>query len=197
MSDVRVTPQASERGPAASGIARRDVLKLGAAAAVGVGSLALGERLPSQAASAVPQSGGDYLPAHNFRVEIDGVALEPGAVQAVQVEPLSIDERELTTGADWDYRVYGPGDAHFGSITLHVRVGKDSRALYEWFQEAAKGNTLRKSISVICLKRDGTEARRFNYLDCFPTRWDPGDYSPSSNMARESITCKMGRVELA
>ena len=197
MANTTGSPQASKRGPAASGMARRDVLKLGAAAAVGVSSLALGDRLPSQAVNAAPRAGGDYLPAHNFRVEIDGVALDPGAVQTVLVEPLAIDERELTTGADWDYRVYGPGDAHYGSITIRARVGKDSKALYEWFQEAATGNTRRKSISVIILTRDGKEARSFNYLDCFPTRWDPGDYSPSSNVACESITCKMGRVELA
>jgi hypothetical protein len=41
-----------------------------------------------------------------------------------------------------------------------------------------------------------TEARRFNIFDAFPTRWDPGDYSPSSKVACETIVAKMGRVEL-
>ena len=49
---------------------------------------------------------------------------------------------------------------------------------------------------MICLKRDGSEARRFNALECFPTKWDSGDFSPSSTVACETIICKMGRVEL-
>jgi len=39
--------------------------------------------------------------------------------------------------------------------------------------------------------------RRYNLMECFPIRYDPGDYSPSSTVAVETIVCKMGRVELA
>ncbi len=45
------------------------------------------------------------------------------------------------------------------------------------------------------------EYRRWNaglqLFDAFPTRWDPGEYSPSSIVAIETIVCKMGRIELA
>lgn len=54
-----------------------------------------------------------------------------------------------------------------------------------------------QDISVIALRRDGSEARRWNVFDAFPVRWDPGDYSPSSSVAVETIVAKMGRVELA
>lgn len=135
--------------------------------------------------------------AGKFKIEIVGAPVASANVESITVEDLSIDERELTTGADWDYRVYGPGDAHFGSITIRSRVGKSSKELYQWWLDCSKGKNIRKNISVICLKRDGSEARRFNVFDAFPTRWDAGDYSPSSNVACETVVCKMQRMELA
>lgn len=96
---------------------------------------------------------------------------------------------------DVEYRVYAPGDAHYGNATFRSRVGHTSKELQAWFLDAAAGKDARKSISVICLKRDGSEARRYNLMECFPVKFDPGDYSPSSTTAVESITVKIGRVE--
>ena len=135
--------------------------------------------------------------AGKFAVEIEGCATASANVESITMEDLVVDERETTTGADWDYRVYAPGDAHFGSITIRSRVGEKSTELYQWWYDCSQGKNIRKSISVIAKKRDGSEARRFNVFEAFPTRWDPGEYSPSSNVACETIVCKMGRVELA
>jgi phage tail-like protein len=134
--------------------------------------------------------------AGKFKVEIDGAPVASANVESVAMEDLVIDEREMTTGADWDYRVYGPGDAHYGSITIRSRVGKQSSELYQWWLDASTGKDIRKSISVIALKRDGSEARRYNLLECFPTRWDPGEYSPSSNVAVETVVASCTRVEM-
>jgi phage tail-like protein len=134
--------------------------------------------------------------AGKFKIDVEGCATASANVESITVEDLVIDEREMTTGADWDYRVYGPGDAHFGSITIRSRVGKDSKELYQWWLDCSQGKNIRKSISVIALKRDGSEARRWNIFEAFPTRWDPGEYSPSSNVACETIVAKMQRVEL-
>jgi phage tail-like protein len=134
--------------------------------------------------------------AGKFKIDVEGCATASANVESITVEDLVIDEREMTTGADWDYRVYGPGDAHFGSITIRSRVGKDSKELYQWWLDCSQGKNIRKSISVIALKRDGSEARRWNIFEAFPTRSDPGEYSPSSNVACETIVAKMQRVEL-
>jgi len=134
--------------------------------------------------------------AGKFKIDVEGCKTASDNVESITVEDLVIDEREMTTGADWDYRVYGPGDAHFGSITIRSRVGKDSKELYQWWLDCSQGKNIRKSISVIALKRDGSEARRWNVFEAFPTRWDPGEYSPSSNVACETIVAKMQRVEL-
>jgi phage tail-like protein len=134
--------------------------------------------------------------AGKFKIDIEGCPIASNNIESITMEDLLIDEREITTGADWDYRVYCPGDAHYGSITIRSRVGKDSKELYQWWLDCSIGKNIRKSISIICLKRDGTEARRFNALECFPTRWDAGDYSPSSTVSCETVVAKMGRVEL-
>lgn len=134
--------------------------------------------------------------AGKFAIDIQGCGTASANVESITMEDLVIDERELSTGADWDYRVFGPGDAHFGSITIRSRVGKSSTELYQWWLDCSKGQNIRKLISVIAKKRDGSEARRWNIQDAFPTRWDPGEYSPSSNVACETIVAKMQRVEL-
>ncbi len=184
-----------------SKVTRRDFLKYGAVAgaAVGVGSL-LGPGVVAaapaeQAADKAPKK--DEVGAGKFKVEIQGCPVASANVESITVEDLNIDVREMTTGTDVEYRIYGPGDAHSGSITVRARVGRSSKELYQWWLDTSRGQKIRKSISVICLRRDGTEARRFNFLECYPVRWDPGDYSPSSNVACETIVCKMGRVELA
>jgi phage tail-like protein len=135
--------------------------------------------------------------AGKFKIEIEGCPVASENVESITMEDLVIDEREITTGADWDYRVFAPGDAHYGNITVRSRMGQDSKELYQWWLDCSVGKNIRKNISVISLKRDGTESRRFNIFEAFPVKWDPGDYSPSSNVACETIVCKMGRVELA
>ena len=92
----------------------------------------------------------------------------------------------MTTGADWDYRLYAPGQPHYGNITLRARVGKDSKELYQWWLDTSRGQGIRKSISVILLKRDGTEARRYNFHECFPTRYTPFEYDGVSGYALET-----------
>jgi len=135
--------------------------------------------------------------AGKFSVDIVGCPVASANVESITVEDLVIDEREMSTGADWDFRVYGPGDAHYGHITVRARVGKDSKELYQWWLDCSQGKNIRKSISVISKKRDGAEARRWNLLECFPVRWDAGEYSPSSNVACETVVAKIGHVELA
>lgn len=139
--------------------------------AIGLGMLVI-----VSGATAGAQSSGS-----RFKVDIQGCPVSSANVESIVVEDLVIDEREMTTGADWDYRVSGPGDAHFGSITIRARVTNRKDELHQWWLDCSQGKNIRKSISVVCLKRDGEFAREWNFHDAFPVRWDAGDYSPSSN----------------
>ena len=84
--------------------------------------------------------------AGKFKIDIVGCPIASANVESITVEDLVIDEREMTPRDDPEYRVYGPGDAHYGSITIQSRVGKDSRELYEWWLDTSRGKEDRRDI---------------------------------------------------
>ena len=126
--------------------------------------------------------------AGKFKLDIRGCPVASANVESIAVEDLTIDVRETTTGADWDFRTYAPGDAHFGSVTVTFRDGAVCAELRQWLDDAAAGKNIRKSISVICLKRDGSEARRWNFHECFPVKLAS---------AADAVRCKGAPVPLA
>ncbi len=69
-----------------------------------------------------------------------------------------IDVREMTTGLDVDYGISGGGGGG-GAGGLFGRQNAGASASTQWWMNASRGNNIRKSISVICLKRDGGPAR--------------------------------------
>lgn len=131
----------------------------------------------------------------SFALEIEGLRQVSLNVESITMEDLVIDEREMTTGADWDYRVSGPGDAHFGSITIRSRTS-ESKELYQWWLEASKGKDIRKHISVIIKKRDGSEARRYNYLECFPVSYMPHSLDQPGRPATEGVVARCDGLTL-
>ncbi|MBM3926198.1 MAG: twin-arginine translocation signal domain-containing protein [SAR202 cluster bacterium] len=210
MTKKRATNKSNGKLSDSAGISRRDFLRATAVtgAVAGVAALGLGglpsvingsvlERAEAAAAKGLNQD--EFLEngAGKFAVDIPGLPETSANIQSIQVEDLTIDIRETTTGADWDYRTYAPGDAHYGKASFRSRVGKNSKELLQWLHDASRGKDVRKNISVIIKDRDGSEARKYNLFECFPIKFDPGDYSPSSTTMVESITVKIGRVEFA
>ena len=102
---------------------------------------------------------------------------------------VTVDGREVGVFADCIIEEERGGG---GTLTLQRGVVVSSFA--EWLREGSE--RAKRKISIIKLKQDGSEARRWDVHDAFPSRWDPGEYSPSSNVATETVVCKMGRVEL-
>lgn len=133
--------------------------------------------------------------AGKFSVEIEGSPSASTRVVGVSIEDLVIDTYEMTTGADWDYRVYGPGDAHFGDMTLTVARDRDSQEIYQWWLDNSRGSTVRKTIKISVLKRDRSVARSYTFYDCFPVSYKSGNFSPTSNLATLEVVVTVGRVE--
>lgn len=146
-----------------------------------------------------------------FFVEVSDPGSEPfplSAPQEVQIDDIVVDYETLALApADYpvdleaarrgNFRLYGPGTPHFGNARISVVAGsEDARRLHEWFSEASKGKNIRKNITVRLYKSDKTAGRGYNLFDCFPTRWDAGEYSPASKVQTETITVNIGRIEL-
>ncbi len=141
---------------------------------------------------------------------------EPGAVPVTLqgVQELSIDDIvfdyqavaspppgspvDLSSAQQGDYRLYSPGQAHWGNarITVDPGVGGDSQ--YQWWQDAVSGKGIRKNISVTLFKSDKTAGRRYNFFDCFPVSYQPPNLnSASSAHATERLTVNIGHIEFA
>lgn len=150
--------------------------------------------------------------AGKFKVDIAGCPTASGLVDGITMEDLLIDTREVTdgvnsdyrapeavntSGVDWDYRVYGPGDAHYGSITIRSRVGKNSKELQQWFSDAAKGKNIRKNITITLKKRDGSAGRVYGWFECYPVAYQPFVLDGSARVASEEITVRCDDLELS
>ncbi len=137
---------------------------------------------------------GDYLPAHNFKLEMDAVVV--GSFQNAQGVPRSPVLQE----ADWpaiDLRTGGfkevsgleaevevieyrngddpithkrAGKAKYKNITLKRGQFSDP-SVADWLKKVLAGTTDRKSGSIIYLDREGSEILRYNFFEAWPVRW--------------------------
>lgn len=97
--------------------------------------------------------------------ETAGVTRSSKNIREIAIDELNIDCREMTTGADWDYRLYGPGTSHWGSAKFtSARTLGGSKELHAWWSEAAKGKNIRKNITVTLFKSDKTAGRGYGLI---------------------------------
>lgn len=134
--------------------------------------------------------------AHGFGVDIPGCPDASKNIRECHIDELHVDCREMTTGHDVEYRLYGPGHAHWGSasFTSAVTLGA-SKELQTWFNEAAHGKNIRKNITVTLFKSDKSPGRSYNLMDCFPTQWSAVNFDTSSSVQTETLRVKVGRIE--
>ncbi len=110
----------------------------------------------------------DHWGDFNFRVEIEGV--EAGAFTKVEGLNISIEPIEYQHSDDLTPR------KRMGKIKVdNVKLVKgyvNTPALFEWCEEALKGDVSRKSMSIILLADDArTEVCRYNLFECWPCKW--------------------------
>jgi len=134
--------------------------------------------------------------AFGFSVDIPGCADASKNIRDIDIDDLQIDNRELTTGLDVEYRLFGPGASHWGHarFTSAVTLG-GSKELQTWFQECARGKNIRKNITVTLFKSDKSSGRSYNLMDCFPTQWGSVNFDTTSTVSTETVTVKVGRIE--
>lgn len=174
---------------------RRQLLKMGS---LGAAALTMGGLLPGSSQAALLGISEPPLGQKNrFQVDIPSCPDASKNIREISIDELNIDIREMTTGMDVEYRLYGPGAAHWGQarITAALLPGSDKGDLYTWFQEAVSGKGIRKNITVTLFKPDKTAGRSYTLMDCFPTQWSSVNFDTSSTVQSETLMVNIGRVE--
>ena len=136
-----------------------------------------------------PQFGLDrYIGAFNFKVEIDGVAVENSKFISVSGVVSTSETMEFMQGDD-RYVMKQPGRASFEDIELK-RVYQQIDSFYIWREEIEKGNIQRKQVQVHLMLPDMiTTVRQMTIHEAYPSKWElPGMDASSTEVAVETIT---------
>lgn len=123
------------------------------------------------------QHNGDYLPAHNFKIEIDGVI--SGGFKEISGIESEVEIIEYKDGSD-PITHKRPGKAKYKNIVLKRGFVNDA-SLLEWYKKVLNGVTERKSGSIIYLDREGNEVLRYNFFEAWPCRWKAPELNANSD----------------
>ncbi|GGN58806.1 phage tail protein [Actinoplanes lobatus] len=120
----------------------------------------------------------------NFILEIDGI--EQAGFTEVTGMGVDIAVAEYQEGGHVTPRKL-PGQVTYPNITLKWGL-TDSRELYDWFRDVARGIVQRRDGSIILQDQTGTERARWNFENAWPRMYRPGDMVAKSNdVAIESL----------
>jgi phage tail-like protein len=114
----------------------------------------------------------------NFLVELDGIAR--AAFQECSGFDSTIDVIEHREGGDNVTPRKLPGMTKYSNISLKWGM-TDDLELYQWHLRAVRGDTERKSGSIVALNRRGEEVARWNFRDAWPTKYDGPDFNAEGN----------------
>lgn len=91
-------------------------------------------------------------------------------------------ERSVVTrpeGGVNDYTPQLPGAVKYSKVTL--KRGLADNALWDWFKQGLyDGRVDRRNITIVLYHPDGSEARRWDMTDVYPTRWTGPDFQADS-----------------
>ena len=117
-----------------------------------------------------------------------------------------VNQQTQTGDTDFDFVDLPPVPDQTSALVIHelvlsnVAIARDNLEidpLRGWIDDTSEGQNIRKNISVIIQKKDGSEAKRFNLVDCFPTSFSFPELSASgTGNLYEEITFKPERLGL-
>jgi phage tail-like protein len=122
----------------------------------------------------------DPLSNYRFRVEIDGVAA--ASFSEVSIEPTTTAVIEYREGGDPTHVRKLPGLTRFGNVILKRGVTA-SLDLVNWHLQVVRGpvSNVRRNLSIVVLDADGQDLARFNVVNAWPVKYDPGDLNAEGN----------------
>ena len=134
---------------------------------------------------------GDNLPAHNFKLEIDGVTVG-GFKEVSGLE--SERERSAQVASTTDNN--RPGRTKYSHIILKNGLIK-ADTIDAWRKAVIDGKVERKSGSVIYLDKNDKEIARYNFFHAWPVSWKAPELNAASDMRTvEELDLEVGSVVL-
>ena len=121
----------------------------------------------------------DPYQAFNFAVEIDGLT-RAGFKSAAGLDSTSSSTkyREGTDASLASRQL--PGLLSFSNITL-TRGITDDHALWDWREQAAKGQVQRKTVSIVLRDDAGNDKIRWNLREAWPTKWSGPSFDATAD----------------
>jgi phage tail-like protein len=136
---------------------------------------------------------GDPNQAHRFTVECDGVTI--GGIHTVEGLEIENDVIEYHDG-DNGVTQFRPGRQKQGRVKL-IRHFSATKEFFEWRKTVMDGKVARKSLSIVMLADDGTEAIRYNLYEAWPLKYfGPTLNSLNSQNANEAIEIVFETMEM-
>jgi phage tail-like protein len=121
----------------------------------------------------------DPYRAYNFLVEIDGIA--QGSFTECTGLGSTTEVIENREGGDNLTVRKLPGKTSYSDISLKWGL-TDSTELWDWRQQIADGNVVRKNGSIVVFDlANSTEVARWNFVRAWPTKWEGASFSAKGN----------------
>lgn len=132
----------------------------------------------------------DAHAAFKFTVEIDNKPV--GAFTECTLPGLQIDTEKITEGGLNDYIHILPKGVQAGNITLKHGIAKNDDMM-KWYFMILQGKIkdAMKSVTVMMLGEDNKPVMRFNFENCYPTKWQ----GPSLNSGNAAVAIE--EIQLA
>lgn len=91
-----------------------------------------------------------------------------------------------------DYVPQLPGAVKYSKVTL--KRGLADNALWDWFKQGFHdGKVDRRNVTIVLYHPDGSEARRWDMTEVYPTRWTgPAFQADSNQVGAESLELSTG-----
>jgi phage tail-like protein len=124
-------------------------------------------------------------PASRFYVNIDGLTQAVFAEASGLSVETNVEDVEEGGQNDMVHRL--PARTKLGNLTLKRGLTNSSDFL-KWILDGAHGKIVRRNLSLILYKTDGTESLRWDYAKAYPIKWSgPSLKSDDNNTAIESV----------
>lgn len=141
-----------------------------------------------------------YKQKWNFRVDIDGVTAARFMKCSELKKTIGV-VKQPEGGRMVDLKE--PGKIDFGNVTL-TYGSSDFRALWDWSEAIGSGAngtglepTDKRSVALIQLNRDGSEAKRWNLFKAWPSVFSAGEWDAGAEeVTVESVTLEFEYFDL-